>query len=221
MKFKIGDVVEVVGNGNGHHFELGEKVIVASPIDEESQHQCYKMNESDYWYVLLEDLKPIKEAAPTKEELLNAGFEERSHIVKKQIGGLLLCVMYQESNNVVYMTTVDAPFTSLLILEGIKTKDDFSDLHESLTGEPLNFEKKEEKVEWKRGNVLKNDVFTVVVTSVGQNGSLSVAKLEGDIQGVDWDFMEVCVYGKNDDSVFTKTHETLDDYYRDKLKPKK
>ena len=50
--FQKGKIVEITGNSNMHHFEIGEKVRVVGGM------QCEDLDGRDYWFVLPGDCKP-------------------------------------------------------------------------------------------------------------------------------------------------------------------
>lgn len=163
MKFKIGDVVEVVGKTGANNFNVGDKLIVSSPIDRSGYYKCYYLDFSDWWRVKECDLKPIQEAAPTKDELLNAGFEKFGH------GHLRIkfnCLTIEVNSSISAMWITDNYGKHARLNEIKATKENLSNAHFYITGYPLNFEKKEEKVEWKRGNVLKQNYSELEVVLV-------------------------------------------------------
>lgn len=156
---------------------------------------------------------------PTREELLNAGFEleegfENCYIKKLTDrinielwdGGLnsFNCFIGQ---NPIY----DEHFQL--------TKENLNKIHERFTGEPLNFEKKEE---WKIGNVLKyvcsdNTYYTGTVCKVRENGRIDFVGLDADYNDIDCGDL----YTNYDCDAFTKIAETPEEYYRQKFESEK
>lgn len=65
MKFKIGDICEVVKDVNGHEFEIGEhvRIVEVRPDDEDypedEDYKAEKLDGSDYWYVIDEELELV------------------------------------------------------------------------------------------------------------------------------------------------------------------
>ena len=154
---------------------------------------------------------------PTREELLNAGFELekgfRNTYVKKITDTTIINIWYGGLNSFNCSVGKNHIYDENIEL----TKENLNRIHEHYTGEPLNFEKKEE---WKRGNVLMyNDDETFIVI-LGEDCNRDSSDL----------FEAFAIESKASVSLemtnitpclYTKIAETPEEYYRQKFESEK
>jgi hypothetical protein len=65
-KFKLGDVVQIVNNDSFHGFKIGSRVTLIERSEDNSW-KCEK-DEEGWWYVAEDEMKPIEEEKPIKQE---------------------------------------------------------------------------------------------------------------------------------------------------------
>lgn len=58
-ELEVGKEYRVIGNSNGHEFEIGEVVRITGRSDDEGEYTAEYLNGRDYWYVVAKDLEEI------------------------------------------------------------------------------------------------------------------------------------------------------------------
>ena len=61
-KYEVGDLVEVIDEQHGHHFKIGDVVMIDS-IDTDGSYGCVALDKKDYWWLLEDEFKLHKKVS--------------------------------------------------------------------------------------------------------------------------------------------------------------